>query len=116
LIFVTPDNQALDRTAPILPMRPGLPEKATCDYVRHGTTTLFAALEIATGKVTDACYPRHRHEEFLKFLKKVARAYPRAELHVVCDNYATHKHPDVLRGLPGTRGSRCTSPRHQGPG
>ena len=57
--------QALDRTAPILPMRPGLPEKATHDYVRHGTTTLFAALEIATGKVTDACYPRHRHEEFL---------------------------------------------------
>ena len=54
--------QALDRTAPILPLRPGLPEKATHDYVRHGTTTLFAALEIATGKVTDACYPRHRHE------------------------------------------------------
>ena len=52
--------QALDRTAPILPMRPGLPEKATHDYVRHGTTTLFAALEVATGKVTDACYPRHR--------------------------------------------------------
>ena len=91
--------QALDRTAPILPMRPGLPEKATCNYVRHGTTTLFAALEIATGKVTDACYPRHRHEEFLKFLKKVARAYPRAELHVVCDNYATHKHPAVQAWL-----------------
>ena len=52
--------QALDRTAPILPLRPGLPEKATHDYVRHGTTTLFAALEVATGKVTDACYPRHR--------------------------------------------------------
>ena len=52
--------QALDRTAPILPIRPGLPEKATPDYVRHGTTTLFAALEVATGKVTDACYPRHR--------------------------------------------------------
>jgi transposase len=91
--------QALDRTAPILPLRPGLPEKATHDYVRHGTTTLFAALEIATGKVTDACYPRHRHEEFLKFLKKVARAYPRVELHVVCDNYATHKHPDVRAWL-----------------
>jgi hypothetical protein len=65
--------QALDRTAPILPMRPGLPEKATHDYVRHGTTTLFAALEVATGKVTDACYPRHRHEEFLRFLKQVAK-------------------------------------------
>jgi transposase len=87
--------QALDRTAPILPLRPGLPEKATHDYIRHGTTTLFAALEVATGKVTDACYDRHRHEEFLDFLKKVARAYPRRELHLVVDNYRTHKHPDV---------------------
>jgi len=87
--------QALDRTAPILPMRPGLPEKASHDYVRHGTTTLFAALEVATGKVTDACYPRHRHEEFLRFLKQVAKAYPRAKLHLVVDNYATHKHPAV---------------------
>src|SRR3954462_11902918 len=78
--------QALDRTAPILPMRPGLPEKASHDYVRHGTTTLFAALEVATGKVTDACYPRHRHEEFLKFLKQVAKAYPRVQLHIVADN------------------------------
>jgi len=87
--------QALDRTAPILPLRPGLPEKATHDYVRHGTTTLFAALEVATGRVTDACYEHHRHEEFLAFLKKVARSYPRRELHVVVDNYGTHKHPDV---------------------
>ncbi len=87
--------QALDRTAPILPMRAGLPEKATHDYVRHGTTTLFAALEVATGRVTDACYDRHRHEEFLDFLKKVVRVYPRRELHVVVDNYRTHKHPDV---------------------
>jgi transposase len=91
--------QALDRTAPILPIRPGLPEKATHDYVRHGTTTLFAALEVATGKVTDACYPRHRHEEFLRFLKKVARAYPRVPLHIVADNYATHKQPDVQAWL-----------------
>jgi transposase len=80
-------------------MRPGLPEKATHDYVRHGTTTLFAALDIATGKVTDACYPRHRNQEFLKFLKQVAKAYPRVELHIVCDNYATHKHPDVRAWL-----------------
>jgi Integrase core domain. len=87
--------QALDRTAPILPVRPGLPESRSHDYVRHGTTTLFAALEVATGKVTDACYPRHRHEEFLKFLKQVAKAYPRVQLHVVADNYATHKHPAV---------------------
>lgn len=87
--------QALDRTAPILPLRPGLPERATHDYVRHGTTTLFAALEIATGRVTDACYERHRNEEFLDFLKKVARAYPRRQLHVVVDNYVTHTHPNV---------------------
>ena len=87
--------QALDRTAPILPIRPGLPEKATHDYVRHGTTTLFAALEVATGKVTDACHPRHTHAEFLAFLKQVAKAYPRVPLHVVADNYATHKHKAV---------------------
>jgi transposase len=87
--------QALDRTAPILPMRPGLPEKATHDYVRHGTTSLFAALEVATGKITDACYDRHTHVEFLDFLKLVAKAYPRVRLHVVADNYATHKHPAV---------------------
>jgi transposase len=91
--------QALDRTAPMLPLRPGIPEKATHDYVRHGTTTLFAALEVATGKVTDACYPRHRHEEFLRFLRQVAKAYPRQQLHIVCDNYATHKHPDVQAWL-----------------
>src|SRR5215203_4877121 len=73
--------QALDRTAPILPLRPGLPEKASHDYIRHGTTTLFAALEVATGKVTDACHPRHTHAEFLAFLKQVAKAYPRLKLH-----------------------------------
>ncbi len=91
--------QALDRTAPILALRPGIPEKQTHDYVRHGTTTLFAALEVATGKVTDACYPRHRHEEFLRFLRQVAKAYPRRELHIVVDNYATHKHPAVRAWL-----------------
>ena len=91
--------QALDRTAPILPLRPGLPEKATHDYRRNGTTTLFAALEVATGKVTDACYPRHRSDEFLRFLKQVAKAYPRVPLHVVADNYAAHKHPKVTAWL-----------------
>jgi transposase len=91
--------QALNRTAPILPLRPGLPEKATHDYVRNGTTTLFAALEVATGKVTDTCFQRHRHTEFLKFLKQVAKQYPRRQLHVVCDNYATHKHPAVKAWL-----------------
>ena len=87
--------QALDRTAPILPLRPGLPEKQTHDYKRNGTTTLFAALEVATGRVTDACHDRHTHTEFLAFLKQVAKAYPRVPLHVVADNYATHKHPKV---------------------
>jgi hypothetical protein len=87
--------QALDRTAPILPLRPGLPEKATHDYKRNGTTTLFAALEVATGKVTDSCYDRHGKAEFLDFLKKVARAYPRRELRIVVDNYHTHKHADI---------------------
>jgi transposase len=98
--------QALDRTAPILPLRPGIPQKQTHDYVRHGTTTLFAALEVATGRVVDACYSRHRHEEFLKFLRQVAKAYPRKQLHIVCDNYATHKHPDVKRWL--ARNKRVT--------
>jgi transposase len=95
--------QALDRTAPVLPLRLGMPEKQTHDYVRHGTTTLFAALEVATGKVIDACYPRHRHEEFLKFLKQVAKAYPRRQLHIVCDNYATHNHPTVRAWLAKNR-------------
>ncbi len=91
--------QALDRTAPILPLRPGLPARATHDYVRHGTTSLFAALDVATGKVTDACYDRHTHAEFLAFLKLVAKAYPRVKLHVVADNYATHKHPKIKAWL-----------------
>ncbi len=87
--------QALDRTQPTLPMQPGLAERRTHDYVRHGTTTLFAALEIATGKVTAACKPRHRHQEFLAFLKQVAKAYPDRELHLVMDNYAAHKRIEV---------------------
>jgi len=91
--------QALDRTAPILPLRPGLPAKQTHDYKRNGTTTLFAALEVATGQVTQACYDKHRHEEFLRFLKLVAKTYPRRRLHIVCDNYGTHKHPVVRAWL-----------------
>jgi transposase len=87
--------QALDRTAPILPMQPGLAERRSHDYVRHGTTTLFAALEIATGKVTAACRPRHRHQEFLRFLKQIAKTYPDQELHLVMDNYAAHKRIEV---------------------
>jgi transposase len=91
--------QALDRTAPTLPMRIGVPERQTHDYIRHGTTTLFAALEIATGRVEQACLPRHRHQEFLRFLKQVAKAYPRRKLHLVVDNYATHNHPAVRAWL-----------------
>ncbi len=94
-----PQIQALERTAPILPVAPGQPERQTFDYLRHGTTTLFAALEVATGKVTDACTERHSHQEFLSFLKQVAAAYPRRELHVVVNNYATHKHPMVRTWL-----------------
>ena len=87
--------QALDRTAPTLPMQPGRAASWTHDYRRHGTTTLFAALEIATGKVTAACKPRHRHQEFLAFCKQVARAYPEGELHLVMDNYAAHKRIEI---------------------
>jgi transposase len=101
--------QALDRTAPMLPLRPGLAARRTHDYKRHGTTTLFAALEIATGKITaDACYPRHRHQEFLRFLKKVAAAHPGADLHVVLDNYGTHKHPEVRAWLGRPENQRIT--------
>src|SRR6188472_2850267 len=91
--------QALDRTQPILPVRPGLPEKATHDYKRNGTTTLFAALQVATGSVLDRCYDRHGKAEFLDFLKQVAKAYPRRELHIVLDNYHTHKHDDINQWL-----------------
>lgn len=87
--------QALDRTAPVLPTQPHLIERRSHDYVRHGTTTLFAALEVATGKVTAALKPRHRHQEFLAFLKQVARAHPGVDLHLVMDNYAAHKHANV---------------------
>lgn len=87
--------QALDRTAPMLPMRIGDAEKRTHDYKRHGTTTLFAALEIATGHVTGAVKPKHRRQEFLAFLRQLDRAYPEQELHLVMDNYATHKTPEV---------------------
>src|SRR5215213_6317446 len=88
-----PQIQALQRTAPALPTRPGSPERQTFDYVRHGTTTLFAALEVATGRVTDACTDRHRHQEFLGFLKQVAAAEPRRQLHGVVDNVSARKRP-----------------------
>ena len=101
--------QALERTAPGLPLRPGLAARRTHDCTRHGTTTLFAALETATGKIAaDACYPRHRHQEFLKFLQKVAAACPAVDLHVVLDNYGTHKHAEVRRWLARPENQRIT--------
>jgi transposase len=91
--------QALERTQPTRPVGLGRPERRTHDYLRHGTTTLFAALEVATGQVLDECHPRHRHSEFLAFLRRVAKAWPRRELHLVVDNYATHKHATVRAWL-----------------
>ena len=88
--------QALDRTQPGLPMKKGRAGTMTHDYKRHGTTTLFAALNVATGEVVGECYERHRHDEFLAFLKKLDRQTPgELALHLIVDNYATHKHPAV---------------------
>ena len=88
--------QALDRTQPALPLRTGHVETRTHDYVRHGTTTLFAALNVLEGTVIGSCKPRHRHEEFLAFMAEVDRKVPRRrEIHIVLDNYGTHKHPEV---------------------
>jgi transposase len=88
--------QALDRTQPSLPLRPGVPARHTSDYVRHGTTTLFAALNVLDGTVIGRCQERHRHLEFLAFLERIERATPRRrEIHLILDNYGTHKHPRV---------------------
>ena len=91
--------QALDRTQPVLPLRPGLPEQRTNDYERHGTTSLFAALDIATGKMIGKCHRRHRHQEFLRFMELVDATLPSEtnEVHMVLDNYGTHKTPKVIR-------------------
>ena len=91
--------QALDRTQPTLPLKHGKAARMTHDYKRNGTTSLYAALEIATGEVTGACYPRHRHQEFLAFLNRLVRAYPRVALHVVLDNSSTHSTPEVQAWL-----------------
>lgn len=91
--------QALDRTQPLLPLRPGLAERRTHDYVRHGTTNLYAALEIASGQVVGECRPRHRHQEFLAFLRRVVREFPEGELAIVLDNSSTHSTPEVKRWL-----------------
>jgi len=92
--------QALDRTQPLLPLRPGIPARQTHDYRRHGTTTLFTALNILDGHVIGRCLPRHRHQEFLKFLRQLdAETSPDLALHLIVDNYGTHKHAKVRRWL-----------------
>ena len=92
--------QALDRTQPLLPMRPGHPERRTHDYVRHGTTSLFAALDVKTGQVIGECHRRHRAMEFRKFLATIEAAVPeQIDVHLVLDNYATHKTPAIQRWL-----------------
>jgi len=92
--------QALDRTQPGLPMKKGRCGTMTHDYVRHGTTTLFAALNVLEGKVIGGCFARHRHEEFLRFLRQIDRQTPpELALHLIVDNYGTHKHEHVRRWL-----------------
>jgi transposase len=92
--------QALDRTQPILPLRPGLPERRTHDYQRHGTTTLFAALNVLEGTVIGTCLPKHRHQEFLQFLDRIKQSvHSDLDVHLVLDNYGTHKHPAVKKWL-----------------
>jgi putative transposase len=99
--------QALNRTQPLLPMGLGYVEGVTHDYVRHGTTTLFAALDIASGQVLTKCKHRHRHQEYLGFLKHIDANVPqKLDIHLVVDNYSTHKHPTVKRWL-------TTHPRYQ---
>jgi transposase len=95
-------TQALERSQPILPLRPGLPERQTHDYVRHGTLSLFAAYDAATGRVLGRCHQRHRHQEFLAFLGRIDAAFSddgKSQLHLIIDNYSTHKTPKVHRWL-----------------
>src|SRR5215467_1668386 len=88
--------QALDRSQPVLPMMPGMPERRTHDYARHGVTSLFAAFNIADGTVISELHRRHRHQEFLKFLKRIDKNVPNGlDVHLVCDNYGTHKTPEI---------------------
>src|SRR5215204_5774740 len=92
--------QALDRSQPVLPMMPGMPERRTHDYLRHGVTSLFAALDIATGQVIGSLHRRHRSVEFRRFLTKLDKEVPEdLDLHLICDNYATHKTDTIQRWL-----------------
>ena len=103
--------QALDRTRPLLPMRPGQAERRTHDYIRHGTTSLFAALEAETGRVIGQCHRRHRSVEFRKFLDTIEDSVPTdLDVHLIVDNYGTHK-TDLVSSVvsPGGRASMCTT-------
>jgi transposase len=92
--------QALDRTAPSLPILPTTPARRTHDYVRHGTSSLFAALDVASGQVISQVHRRHRHQEFGKFLKQIDAGVPaELDVHLICDNYATHTTPEIKRWL-----------------
>ncbi len=92
--------QALERTQPLLPLRPGIPARQTHDYMRHGTTTLFAALNILDGTVIGDCMPRHRHQEFIRFLQIInTKTPPDLDIHLIVDNYGTHKHQRVQNWL-----------------
>ncbi len=92
--------QALDRSAPVLPMLPGVPQRQSFDYIPHGTTSLFAALEIATGHVISAVKRRHRHQEFLAFLRTIDKTVPIGlDVHVILDDLSTHKTPAVKAWL-----------------
>lgn len=93
-------TQALERSQPILPLRPGIAERQTHDYIRHGTTSLFAALNVLTGEVTGSCHNKHRHQEFLRFMNKLDKEIPEEDgvtIHIVMDNYGTHKVDKVKR-------------------
>ena len=109
--------QALARSQPAFPMMPGMPEKRTHDYIRHGVTSLFAAFNTADGTVISSLHRRHRTIEFKKFLTKIDDQVPDdLDVHLVCDNYGTHKSPAIKKWLPAIPGSTCTTPRPTPPG
>ncbi|MFT3990727.1 MAG: transposase [Luteolibacter sp.] len=114
--------QALERSQPVPPMRPGKPEGHTPEYHRHGTTSLFAALDVKTGKVLGKCYPRHRAKEFITFLKSIETHIAEEvaagkEVHLVLDNYATHKSATVMKWLfAASRSIRFKTLRSRCPG
>ena len=109
--------QALDRTQPGLPMTKGRPGTITHDYKRHGVTTLFAAFNVLEGKVIGQCMKRHRHQEFIRFLNVIEARVPKKKtVHVIVDNYATHKHPTSRSGSINIDDLSSTSPRHPLPG